>query len=412
MPSYYGAATTRFKQDGQDIGDIYVTRDFLIEKYPNLADILRSATMFSSGTAANSQMIALLVNTSSPTIQNRDNNKWKKMASGGATSVLHRGAIKTDGTLWMWGRNAAGQLGDGSTTNRNLVQITVNSGDWLDISCGSDFSVGINGQSTLIPTVLVTGNNSFGQLGSGAGASVTTWQQAGTILSNLSPVLVSCGQSSTFLLSANGQLSGVGLNTSGQLGDGTTINRSSPVQTAAGGTWRKVSAGTSHAIAIKTDGTLWGWGLNTSGQVGDNTRTTRSSPVQVDGGGTDWKQVTCAGSSSFAIKTDGTLYGWGGNQFGGLGDGSTSSRSTPGQTVTQGSNWKSVATSGRHCAAIKTDGTLWTWGDNSSGQLGDGTTVSKSSPAQTISGGTDWKFATAMLQATHIVKDTTQDLWL
>lgn len=412
MPSNYGAITTKFKLDDQDIGDIYVTRDFLLDKYPNLADVVRSATMFSSGSIANSQLMTLIANTSSPTIQSRDNNKWKKLASGGPANSRHKGAIKTDGTLWMWGLNNVGQLGDGSTTNRNLVNITVNSPGWLDISCGSDFSVGLNGLLTLDPVVFVTGNNLYGQLSSGVGNNVTSWTGAGSTLNLLSPVSVSCGGNFTFLLSANGQLSGVGLNTSGELGDGTRVNKSSPVQTAAGGTWKKVSSGTGHTVAIKTDGTLWSWGSGNSGQLGDGTLTSKSSPVQVSGGGTDWKQVTCAGTSSFAIKTDGSLWSWGGNQFGGLGNGSTSSRSTPGETETGGTNWKSIATSGRHCAAIKTDGTLWTWGDNSSGQCGDGTTVSKSSPSQTISGGTDWKFAAAMLQATHIVKDTTENLWL
>ena len=147
-----------------------------------------------------------------------------------------------------------------------------------------------------------------------------------------------------------------------------------------------------HTAAIKTDGTLWSWGLNSSGQLGDNTRTNKSSPVQTIAGGTNWKQVASGGQyHTAAIKTDGTLWLWGNNGNGRLGDNTTTNKSSPVQTIAGGTNWKQVAGGRYHTAAIKTDGTLWLWGFNSSGQLGGNTTIDKSSPVQTIAAGTNWK---------------------
>ena len=137
-------------------------------------------------------------------------------------------------------------------------------------------------------------------------------------------------------------------------------------------------------------GGLWALGLNSFGQVGDNTTTDKSSPVQTISAGTNWKQVSCGYSYTAAIKTDGTLWTWGRNSLGGLGDNSTTSKSSPVQTVSAGTNWKQVAC-GYQTAAIKTDGTLWLWGDNTYGQLGDNSITKRSSPVQTIAFGTNWK---------------------
>ena len=184
-----------------------------------------------------------------------------------------------------------------------------------------------------------------------------------------------------------------GRNNLGQLGDNTAVSKSSPVQTIAAGTnWKQVSSGFIHTAAIKTDGTLWLWGKNNIGQLGDNTAVTKSSPVQTIAAGTNWKLVSCGSNHTAAIKTDGTLWLWGYNSYGQLGDNTIVNKSSPVQTIAGGTNWKQVSSGGsKHIAAIKTDGTLWTWGSNIFGQLGDNTAVSKSSPVQTISGGTNWK---------------------
>ena len=183
-----------------------------------------------------------------------------------------------------------------------------------------------------------------------------------------------------------------GYNGYGELGDSTITNKSSPVQTIAGGTnWKQVATGYYHTAAIKTDGTLWTCGYNGYGQLGDSTITNKSSPVQTITGGTNWKQVACGYFHTAVIKTDGTLWLWGYNLDGQLGDSTITNKSSPVQTIAGGTNWKQVAGGSDHTAAIKTDGTLWTCGYNGSGQLGDSTNTSKSSPVQTITGGTNWK---------------------
>ena len=180
---------------------------------------------------------------------------------------------------------------------------------------------------------------------------------------------------------------------SGQLGDNTTTNRSTPVTTSAGGTnWKQVSSGFFHCAAIKTDGTLWTWGQGTDGQLGDNNSTTnKSTPITTFAGGTNWKQVSGGRFYCAAIKTDGTLWTWGQGIYGQLGDNTATSKSTPVTTFAGGTNWKQVSAGGFHTAAIKTDGTLWTWGNGTEGQLGDNTATNKSTPVTTFAGGTNWK---------------------
>jgi len=140
---------------------------------------------------------------------------------------------------------------------------------------------------------------------------------------------------------------------SGQLGDATTTTRSTPVTTSAGGTtWKQVSSGDQHTAAVKTDGTLWAWGLGTSGQLGTNDVTTRSTPVTTFAGGTNWKEVDCGNQHTAAVKTDGTLWTWGLGTSAQLGDNNATNISTPVTTFAGGSNWKQVSSGGSHTAAV------------------------------------------------------------
>jgi alpha-tubulin suppressor-like RCC1 family protein len=214
---------------------------------------------------------------------------------------------------------------------------------------------------------------------------------------------------------SSGQLWGFGNNQYGQLGTNDQNNRSSPIQTVAGGAnWKQVAQGSYHTGAIKTDGTLWMWGDNTTfgtiyGQLGTNNGTQYSSPVQTVSGGTNWKQVDCGDYYTAAIKTDGTLWTWGRNSFGQLGDNTVTRNSSPIQTVAGGTNWKQVCAGSSLTGAIKTDGTLWMWGTNSAGQLGTNDTTSRSSPVQTVSGGTNWKLLSCWSHSLAIKTDGT--LW-
>lgn len=328
-----------------------------------------------------------IVDKSSPTQTITGGIIWKNCAAGGTVLSGHTAGIKDDGTLWMWGLNSFGQLGDNTRTNRSSPVQTVSSvTTWTDVACGGLFTAAIKNDGTL----WTFGVNDVGQLGDNTRthrsspvqtvSAVATWRK------------VSCGLAHMAAIKSDGSLWLWGKNTSGQLGDNTSSDRSSPVQTISGGNWSNVACGSDHTVAIKTDGTLWVWGLNSSGQLGDNTRTSRSSPVQIGGpfGANNWKQ--CAGGTAHTcvVKRDGTLWSFGANGSGQLGDNTSLSRSSPVQTISAVTTWKSVSCGGIFTAATKTDGTLWLWGANGYGQLGDNSSIGKTSPVQTVLGGTAW----------------------
>jgi len=294
------------------------------------------------------------------------------------------------GTLWLWGRNTQGQLGDGSSiVHRSSPIQTVSGGtNWKQVASGGQYTAVIKTDGTL----WTLGHNTSGVLGDGS-SIVHRSSPIQTVAGGTNWKLVAGGGYHIAAIKTDGTLWLWGSNTSGQLGDNTVANKSSPVQTVAGGTnWKQVAGGGYHTAAIKTDGTLWTWGQNNYGQLGDNTSVFKSSPVQTIAGGTNWKSVAGGNFHTAAIKTDGTLWTWGFNSTGQLGNNISGDKSSPVQTVAAGTNWKLVAGGFYHTAAIKTDGTLWTWGHNTYGQLGDGfSIVHKSSPVQTVSGGTNWK---------------------
>jgi alpha-tubulin suppressor-like RCC1 family protein len=300
----------------------------------NTLGVKADGTLWNGGTGTSGQLgDNTAISKSSPLQTVTGGNNWYSVSGGSASTA----AIKTDGTLWLWGSGNSGQLGDNTTTNRSSPVQTITGGaNWKQVSLGR------------------------------VGA---------------------CGAIKT-----DGTLWMWGTGTSGQMGNNALTSRSSPVQTVAGGTdWRSISVGFV-VSAIKTDGTLWLWGQNADGALGDNTTITRSSPVQTVTGGNNWKSVT-QGDSYYtvaAIKTDGTLWLWGSNLYGGLGNNSTTRRSSPVQTVAGGTNWKKVGLGEGHVGAIKTDGTLWMWGDNLYGQLGTNNRTLRSSPVQTVAGGTNW----------------------
>jgi len=169
------------------------------------------------------------------------------------------------------------------------------------------------------------------------------------------------------------QMFGWGDNFSGQLGDGFVARRVTPTQVGTATGWASVAAGgvlgaAGHTVAVKTNGTLWAWGENAYGQLGDGTTTSHASPIQV-GTATNWASVAAGNHHTVAVKTDGTLWAWGRNAEAQLGDGTITNRSSPVQIGTA-TNWASVAAGSYQTAAIKTDGTLWAWGETRYGQLG------------------------------------------
>src|SRR5690554_4952976 len=293
---------------------------------------------------------------------------WQSISTTGYSNTI---ALKADGTLWVWGRNDIGQLGDGTTTDKHTpVQIGTDT-DWQSISVGYFHTIALKADGTL----WAWGWNSHGQLGDGTTTDKHTPVQIGT---DTDWQNISTEHRHSIALKTNGTLWAWGWNEFGQLGDGTTTDKHSPVQVGTDNNWQSIHAGGVHTITLKTDGTLWVWGRNNFGQLGDGTTTNRHSPVQV-GTDTDWQSISVGHFHTIALKADRTLWAWGRNYHGQLGDGTITNRHSPIQIGTD-TDWQSISAGWLHTIALKADGTLWAWGDNSGGKLGDGTTTSRYNP--------------------------------
>jgi alpha-tubulin suppressor-like RCC1 family protein len=355
--------------------------------------------------------------TNSTKLETHKNSPIQTISSGNNWCVLSSnmnayvtGAIKTDGTLWLWGNHYFGSLGNNNTIPQSSPVQTISGGtNWSQVSIGYNVTGAIKTDGTL----WLWGRGCQGRLGNNNSiedqsspvqtiAGGTNWCQINLGVWNHSAAIKTDG--TLWLWGGGGG--------EGQLGNNNTIPQSSPVQTISGGTnWKQVSAGSYHSSAIKTDGTLWLWGDSRCGNLGTNDDIDQSSPVQTISGGTNWKQVS-ASSFTSAIKTDGTLWAWGYNRCGQLGNGSYYHASSPVQTVSGGTNWCSVSSGYWHSAALKDDGTFWTWGSNQCGQLGNCFYRDTSSPAQTIAGGNNWcQFNAGLWHSSAIKADGTLWTW-
>ena len=312
------------------------------------------------------------IDRSSP-IQVGTLGNWLKVTGGDFGSQ----AVKTDGTLWSWGVGQGGRVGNNNTIDvSSPVQIGALT-NWSQISGRSSQRAALTTDGELY----VWGTPSYGKLGLNDVAYRSSPTQVGS-LSNWAQV--STGSYNTAAVTTDGKLYVWGRNNRGQIGDNTVVDRSSPVQIGSLTDWSQVSIHGGNCAAIKTDGTIWTWGFNNSGQIGKNYENiSKSSPVQV-GALTNWSQVAVSnGNHVIAIKTDGTLWAWGNGDGGALGDNTTTSNSSPVQ-IGSDTNWSQTEVANQTTAAVKTDGTLWTWGNNGNGRLGTNTdqNVDVSSPVQ------------------------------
>jgi len=306
---------------------------------------------------------------------------WCQVSAGG-----HSLGLRSIGTAWAWGCNGWGQLGDNSlTSRRSPVSVVGGFTDWCQVSAGGIHSLGLRANGT----AWAWGCNGQGRLGDDTATDrsspvsvvggFTDWCQ------------ISAGSGHSLGVRCNGTAWAWGSNGNGRLGDDTTTDRSSPVSVVGGFTdWCQVSAGGAHSLGVRCNGTAWAWGCSGQGRLGDGTTTIRSSPVSVVGGFTDWCQVSAGGQHSLALRTNGTVWAWGCSGQGRLGDGTTTTRSSPVSVVGGFTDWCQVDAGYRHSLALRTNGTAWAWGYNCFGRLGDDTTTSRSSPVSVVGGFTDW----------------------
>jgi alpha-tubulin suppressor-like RCC1 family protein len=392
---------TRFKDsDGLDLGCHLIPKEYLLEKYPNIQQWVKAPALWGWGyNLAGNLGDNTNTASASPVQTFTASTNWRNINAGRSQSA----AIKSDGTLWLWGDGAYGALGNNSTIPRSSPVQTISGGtNWKSISVGDYRAVAIKSDGTL----WAWGRGTSGALGDNTTLNKSSPVQTISGTNTWCTASTSVLGSHTGAIKTDGTLWMWGLSNAGQLGTGNTTSHSSPVQTFSGGTnWKSISTGACHTAAIKTDGTLWTWGINTSGVLGDNTIIGRAFPVQTISLGNNWNHVSAGERSTAAIKTDGTLWLWGQGSFGRLGNNSTINRSSPVQTVSGGTNWFKVSNSYYGVAAIKTDGSLWMWGDNSYGRLGTNVINARSSPIQTISGGTNWKDVSAGRDFTFAIKD-------
>lgn len=294
-----------------------------------------------------------------------------------STGLAHILAIKSDKTASAWGGNTYGQLGDGTTTT-SKTPITVK----LLSSEASQFSAGSSSSYTRLVdgTIKAWGQNNSGQLGDGTTTNSTTIAVSAGNLTDVASI--AAGPYHVLALKSDGTLWGWGSNNNGELGTGSTASSSStPAQIMSDVTG--MAGGTTHSLAIKSDGTVWAWGSTTTSQYyGEVGATASATPVQIPN--LDQVSAVSAGDYfSVALRKDGTVWAWGANDGGQLGDGTNSSSTKPVQ-VSGLTSITAIAAGASHCLALKSDGTVWAWGFNQQGQLGDGSTQSSNIPVKVV----------------------------
>ncbi|MCL2546342.1 MAG: hypothetical protein FWE06_03995 [Oscillospiraceae bacterium] len=280
-----------------------------------------------------------------------------------AANASHTVALRNDGTVWAWGANWDGELGDGTTLRRTRPVQVQNLNNVTAIAAGKNFTIALRNDGT----VWAWGSNYEGRLGNGTGG---VWEDRSTVpvrvqgLSNMVAVDVSRGHA--VALRNDGTVWAWGENCCGQLGDGTAVDRFTPARVQGLSNVTAIAAGAFHTVALRNDGTVWAWGANWDG---DGTNVSSYAPVQVQG----LSNVTAIASihnHTVALRNNGTVWTWGWNSEGQLGDGTMTNRNAPVQV--QGlSNVTAINTGIVHTVVLRNDGTVWAWGWNAERQLGD-----------------------------------------
>jgi RHS repeat-associated protein len=288
--------------------------------------------------------------------------------------VAHSIAVRGDGTVWAWGNNSYGQLGTGNTTSSTTpIQVNGLSGA-SGVAAGDYHSLSLKGDGT----VWAWGYNAYGQLGNGTTSNSTKPVQ----VSGLSGATgIAAGNYHSLVLKADGTVWDWGLNNAGQLGNGTATGSTKPVQVSNLSGVVAVAAGgmpgyAGHSLALKGDGTVWAWGYNKHGQLGNGSTAASTVPVQVKNLSAVIA-IAANGDNSYALKSDGTVWAWGDAGYGQLGNTSVIGSISSVPVKVNISGVAKIGAGATHVLAIESDGSAWAWGNNNTGQLGDGGSCGK-----------------------------------
>jgi len=344
-----------------------------------------------------------------------------------AAGRSHTVVLKKDGSIWAWGNNRNGQLGDDTTTDRWTPKRIGNENDWAQITADDTCTIAIKKDGSLW---------AWGYKSGVIASGVRTPQRLGD---ENDWIQIATSDSHAVALKKDGSLWAWGSNNYGQIGDGTTTDRPAhnkpdrflkiemarPTRIGEDNDWVQIAAGANHTAALKKDGSLWAWGQNIYGQLGNGTNTDHNPiPTKIMD---EVMSVSTGDDHTIVIKTDGSLWAWGKNeyinkslsatrstrsqitgqslttQFGGqLGDGSVTNRRTP-TLIGKDNDWTKIFAVINSTFAIKKDGSVWAWGFNAYGQLGDGTTNDSRRPKR-IGKDTDWVQIAAGINHTVVLK--------
>lgn len=308
--------------------------------------------------------------------------------------TYHGGFLDKTGQLWMFGYAYEGRLGDGNTAASGYAdarQTCSPTSDWCCVQAGVGATIALKTDGSYWAWGRLFGGER-GDGGSNACFSIPTNFDTG--ITDWTSICLSPISGSISSIRSNGTMWNWGCNSFGQIADGSSSDRQTPVQEYCSATnWCMSSISKANLLAVKTDGTAWGAGRNLGGALGDGSSTQRCSPVQEASQSTSWCQVATGYSNSSFLKTDGTLWASGYNSMGPFNIGSGSGVSSPVQEITSSTTWCLIHSSNNPTASwgIKTDGTLWGWGENGNNQIAQANAaVDYSSPVQETQSFTDW----------------------